>query len=140
MAQANLGYNLLLETATSKLRAATTYEQFKTVYEWLGTVQELPLSKRQEEFLMELGIGNSTPMTYPVKLPSELFPQLNIPLPGLMSDSTFLYDIRRKGGIVNILPVDIRRLRQSLGKYWASEHQGDSSALAWATKLGADRE
>ena len=86
MAAANIGYNVLLEAVESKLRAATTFEQFKAVYEWLGTVEELPIPRKQEEFLNELGIKDTAPAAMKVKTsgdPESLLPESSIPVTGL---------------------------------------------------------
>ena len=53
MAQANLGYNLLLEACGPELRRADTYKKFKAFCDWLKGVKELHLSQRQEKFLAQ---------------------------------------------------------------------------------------
>ncbi|WP_420596973.1 eCIS core domain-containing protein [Deinococcus sp.] len=141
MAEANIGYNVLLEAVEPKLRAATTYEQFKAVYEWLGTVEQLPISKKQEEFLGELGISDRAPrtLTYTVSDdPEHLMPKINIPIKDqttLTYKQTFLGEIHKKGGMVDIAPSSIDKIRLNIHIHWAGQHNGRNDAIAWFSRL-----
>ncbi|WP_420594158.1 lipase family protein [Deinococcus sp.] len=141
MAQANLGYNLLLEAVEPRLKAATTYEQFKEVYEWLGTVQALPITQKQEELLKELHIGDKTRAIYPITHsddPESLLPEFNIAMPdlgkGVDKKNTFLGDIDEHGGMVMILPPQVRQIQENLEIHWAGQHEGSAQAVAWRNR------
>ena len=145
MAQANLGYNVLLEAVEPRLRAATTYEQFKAVYEWLETVTELPLTKRQEGFLEDLGIGTTAPESTTLTIsndPESLLPEVSLPkppVPGVGRQMTFLGKIRKNGGMVSIELADKNRLRADLDVFWAGQHQGQHDAIEWKARAAARR-
>ena len=142
MAQANLGYNVLLEAVEPRLRAATTYEQFKAVYEWLETVTELPLTKRQEGFLEDLGIGTTAPESTTLTIsndPESLLPEVSLPkppVPGVGHQMTFLGKIHKNGGMVGITKEDVRRFADGLEIHWANEHGGQAIPRAWRTDQG----
>lgn len=135
MAEANIGYNTLLEAAQARLKTVKTYEQFKAVYQWLETVKELPLSKQQEQMVERLGVRNSTPIAYPIKVNSKLIDQVNIPLPGVMGNPTFINEIRANGGMVKIERADITRARENLHIHWENLHPGTKVPLDWVRRV-----
>ena len=146
MAAANLGYNVLLEAIEPKLRAANTFEAFKAVYAWLGTVQDLPLSRKQEAFLAELGIEDTAPVSETKKFsddPTGLLPEISIAKGGLSNvfkrEDTFLGQIHKRGGKVDIGREAVLRMSQELGIQWAAQHEGGSQGLTWLAQIGQQR-
>ncbi|MFC6663026.1 lipase family protein [Deinococcus multiflagellatus] len=141
MAEVNIGYNALLEAAQSRLKKATTYEAFKAVYDWLGKVKTVPLSKAQDEMMKALGVRSYVKPTVPVPLPGKgtgLLDQINVPVgPTLLPPMipTFLTRIKKNGNQVPISDQDRLRVRAEIVTHWMAWHPGQNQAQAWFTRI-----